>query len=65
MFRVYDKNRYLVLFESKKYDSIYNRIAYLTSVKSGITYIIYHNYGKIKVYSYSSLPLEKTITFHS
>ena len=29
--RVYDKNRYLVLFESKKYDSIYNRITYLTS----------------------------------
>ena len=35
--RVYDGTRYLVLFESEKYDSIYNKIRYLISVKSGIT----------------------------
>ena len=29
------------------------------NVKSGITYIISHNYAKIKVDSYNSLPLEK------
>ena len=33
------------------------------SVKSGITYIISHKYGKIKVDSYDSLPLEKAATF--
>ena len=35
--RVYDGTRYLVLFESEKYDFIYNKIRYLISVKSGIT----------------------------
>ena len=33
------------------------------SVKGGITYIISHNFAKIKVHSYDSLPLEKTMTF--
>ena len=28
--RVYDRTRYLVLFGSEKYDSMYNRIRYLT-----------------------------------
>ena len=46
--RVYDGTRYLVLFGSEKYGSIYNRIRYLISVKSGITYIISHNYAKSK-----------------
>ena len=54
-----DRTRYLVLFGSEKYDSIYNRITYLISVKSSITYTISHNYPKIKVDSYDSLPLEK------
>ena len=62
--RVYDGTRYLVLFGSGKYDSIYNRITYLISVKSGITYIISHNYAKVKVDSYDSVPLEKTMTIH-
>ena len=34
------------------------------SVKIDATYIIYHNYAKTKVYSYGSLPLEKTISFY-
>ena len=36
-------------FRSEKDDSIYNRIRYLISVKSGITYIISHIYAKIKL----------------
>ena len=63
--RVYDGAIYLVLFGIKKYDSIYNRIRYLISVTSGTTYIISHNYAKIKVDSYDSLPLEKRIIFHN
>ena len=47
----------------KKNDSVYNRIRYLISVKSGITYIISHNYAKIKIDSYDSLPLEIIMTF--
>ena len=65
LIRVYDGTRYLVLFASEKYDSIYNRIRYPICVKGGITYIISHNYAKIKVDSYNFLPLEKTMTFHN
>ena len=60
--RVYYGTRYLVLFGNKKYDFIYNN-RYLKNVKSGITYIISHNYAKIKLDSYDCLPLEKTMTF--
>ena len=45
---VYDGTRYLVLFGDEKYYFIYNRIRYLIGVKSGITYVISHNYAKIK-----------------
>ena len=55
----------MVLFGSEKYDSIYNRIKYFIHVKGSVTYIISHNYGKIKTDSYDSLPLEKTITFQN
>ena len=37
--RIYDGTRYLTLFGSEKYDAIYDRIRYLVSLKSGITYI--------------------------
>ena len=60
--RVFDGTRYLVLFGSEKYDSIYNRNRYLINVKSGITYIIFHICAKIKIDLYDSLPLEKTMT---
>ena len=63
--RVYGGTTYLVLFGAKKYDSIYKRIRYLINQKSGITYAISHNYARIKVDSYDSLNLEKSLTFHS
>ena len=47
--RVYDGSRYLVLFGKGKYDSFYDRIRYLISAKSGITYVISHNYATIIV----------------
>ena len=37
--RIYDGTRYLTLFGSEKFDAIYDRIRYLISLKSGITYI--------------------------
>ena len=37
---------------------------YLIGVRSGIIYVISYNHAKIKVDSYDSLPLEKTLTFH-
>ena len=44
--RVYDGSRYLLLLRGEKYDFIYNRIRYLAGVKSGITYVISHNYER-------------------
>ena len=34
---IYDETRYLTLFRSEKYDTIYYRIRYLITLKSGIT----------------------------
>ena len=53
---VYNGTRYLILSGGKKHDFIYNRVRYLAGVKSGITYIISHNYAKIKVDSCDYLP---------
>ena len=58
--RAIDRTRYLVLTGPEKYDAIYKRIRYLTSLKSSITYIFSHCYAKIrKVDSYDFLPTEK------
>ena len=60
--RVYNGARYLVLFGLEKYDPNFYRIRYIIGVKSGITYVISHYYGKLKVDdSYNSLPLEKKV----
>ena len=37
---------------------------YLISPKRSITYIYSHYFAKIKVESYDSLPIEKTLTSH-
>ena len=43
---------------------ICDKIKYLTSGKSGITDSINLNFGKIRIDSYNSLPIEKILTFH-
>ena len=63
--RVYDRTRYLVLFEAEKYDFVYNSIRYLTGVKSFITYVISHNYAKIKKWFMQSFAPRKTLIFRS
>ena len=63
--RIYDGTRYLTLFGTKKYDTICNRIRYLISLKSSITYIFSHYFAKIKVDSYDTLLIEKTLTLHN
>ena len=62
--RTYDETRYLTLFRSEKCDAVYDRIRYLISIKNGITYIFSHNFTKIKVDSYDSLPIGKILTLH-
>ena len=63
--RVCDGTGCLVLFDAGKYDFIHNKISYVIEVKSGITYDFSHNNANIKVVSYNSLPLGKTLTFHN
>ena len=36
-----------------------------TNLKSGIIYVVSHNYAKIKTDSYDSLPLEKILNLHN
>ena len=57
--RVYDGTRYLVLPGGEKFDFFYNRIKYDIGVYY-ITYCFSHNYARIKVDLFDSLPLEKT-----
>ena len=63
--KVYDRTRYLILFGGEKYDFIYNRIRYLIGLKSATTYVFSHNYAKIKVDSYDSLPLDFLLIYFS
>ena len=60
--RVYDETRYLVLLGGEKYDFIYNKTFDLIGAKSDITYVIFHNYPKINVDLYDSLPVEKALS---
>ena len=47
--RIYNRSRYLILFGNKKCDAIYDKIRYITSIKSGNTYTISPYFAKIKV----------------
>ena len=63
-----DLLEFMTKLDIEYYLEVKNLIPYSTgldliNVKSGIIYIISHNYAKIKVDSYDSLPLEKTMTF--
>ena len=44
--KIYDGIRYLMLFASERCNAIYNRISYLISEKSGITYSINHSFAE-------------------
>ena len=60
--RIYDGTGYLKLFDSEKFEAIYNKIRYLLYLKSDITYVFSHYYEKIKV---GSIPIEKPLAFHN
>ena len=61
----YNGIRYLVLFGPERYDTIYDRIRYLISEESSITYSISHDFAKIRIDSCYPLPIEKTMTSHN
>ena len=59
--RVYDGTVYLVLFGSEKCGFIYSKIKYLIGVKSGITYVISHNYATNKEIFHNVIILIKPV----
>ena len=63
--KVHEKVRYLVLSEYSYCDKIWDKIKYLISEKSGITDSINHNFARIKIDSYVSLPIEKLLILHN
>ena len=64
--KVDDFSLYLTLFDSEKYDANSDKIRYLISLKSSITYIFLTIFlAKIKVDSYDSLAIEKILTLHN
>ena len=60
-----DEFRDLVLFDHGLFDKICDKIKYLTSKKSGNPDGINPNFGKIRIDSYNSLPIEKILSFHN
>ena len=57
--------RYLVLFNHELFDKICGKIKYLTSEKRRTTENINHNFRKIRIILYNTLPIEKILTFHN
>ena len=61
----HDKIKYLVLFNNCYCDKICDKITYLISEESRTTDSINHNFARIRIDSYDSLPTEKMLTFHN
>ena len=54
-------DRYLLLFGPEKYYVICDRTIYLIILESSFSYVISHNYERMKIDSYDSLILQKKI----
>ena len=63
--KIYNGTRDFLLNDPEKYDAIYNRIRYLIRLKTSITNNFSDYHRKIKVDSYDSLLVQKTLTFHN
>ena len=58
------KIKHLVLFCYRLFNKICDKIRYLINKKSDITNSINYNFAKIRIGSYNTLSIKKTITFH-
>ena len=63
--KIHDKIIYLTLFDHGWFDKTCDRIKYLVNEISGITDSINYNFARIRIDSYSYLPIEKALTFHN
>ena len=64
LFSLDSKIKHLILFDYGLFSKICDKIKYLICKKNGITNSINHNFGKIRIDSYNSLPIKKILTFH-
>ena len=62
--KINDKIKHLVLFDYSYCDKIRHKFRYLIREKSGITDSINHNFAKLRINSYDSLPVEEILIFH-
>ena len=58
--KIYVEIRYLILYDYKRYNAIYDRIKYLISEKSGIIDSNNNNFSRIRIDSCNSLTLIKS-----
>ena len=63
--KIHDGIRFLVLLCHSRHDLICDRINHLISEKSGITDRINHNFARIRIDSYRSLPIDKILIKYS
>ena len=54
----YDGTKHSTLLGSKKYNYVFNRIKFFIRLKSNISYVVSHNYGKIIIDSDDNLFIE-------
>ena len=59
--KIYDGIRYLVILDRNWLDKICDSVKYLISEKGGITDIINHNFARIRIDSYNSLPVQHCV----
>ena len=59
--KVHDKIRYLILFDYNNCDEGCDKIKYLISEKRGITDSVDHNFARIRIDSFDSLPFKKVL----
>ena len=52
-----------MLFSNSCYDKTYDRIKDL--IRKKVVFQINHNFARIRINSYNSLPIEKTLIFHN
>ena len=68
--KIYSGIRYLELSNSydinyRIYNKIFDKINCLITEKSDYKYSINHNFARIRIDSYNSLPIETNLTFHN
>ena len=57
--------KHSILCDYGLFNKICDRIKYLIRNKRGVTNKTNHNFRKIRIYSYNSLPIEEILTFHN